>query len=326
MTTQAPLELTFQGQQRNDMLMPLLQGRSTAEGVVIRPTPGPVDYFSDPRYRNGEFGILDANWGDIIPTIDQGWDVKCLPVFTKRKLAYTYVWVRADRGINGPKDLEGKTFATGFYEGAVATFTRGFLHHFHGVDLAKLKWLVTTPKRFDVYNTRVQVEYASGPRKGHVDRLLDGEVDACTSDITASKDWAALESNPNVKRLFPNYQELNLQLYREHRICTPVHLILMGGKTYRDHPGLARRVYDAFDRSRALAYEDLLGDQPGLSGNLYSREAMRDQMREWGDVWKGGITANRNTIAAFLDYTYEHGVTQKRLTLDQVFAADTLDT
>lgn len=325
MTTQ-PLDLLLQGQQRNDMLMPLLQGRANIEGATLRPAPGPVDYFGDPRYRNGEFDLLDQNWGDILPTLDAGWDVKLLPVFTKKKLAYNYLWVRADRGIDTPKDLEGKTFATGFYEGAVANYTRGLLKHFHGVDISTFKWLVVTPQRHN-FPVSVPLEYAAGPRKGHVARLLDGEVDAITSDITASADWAALESSPLVKRMFPDYRERNVQLYREHGICTPAHLILIGGQTLRANPGLGRRVYEAFDRSRELAYEDLLGDQPNLSANLFSRETMQEQQRTWGgDPWKGGMAANRANIEAFLDYAYEGGVTGKRIKAEDIFAADCLDT
>jgi 4,5-dihydroxyphthalate decarboxylase len=53
---------------------------------------------------------------------------------------------------------------------------------------------------------------------------------------------------------------------------------------------------------------------------------MRDQLKEWGDLWKHGVQANQNTIDTFLDYTFEQGLTKTRLPLDRVFAQDTLDT
>ncbi len=49
-------------------------------------------------------------------------------------------------------------------------------------------------------------------------------------------------------------------------------------------------------------------------------------MREWGDVWKHGMSANKNTIETFLDYNFEQGLTKTRLSPEQVFAAGTLDT
>ena len=59
---------------------------------------------------------------------------------------------------------------------------------------------------------------------------------------------------------------------------------------------------------------------------IHNRELMRDQLKEWGDVWTHGIAANRNTIDTFLDYNFEQGLTKTRLSLDQVFAKGTLDT
>jgi 4,5-dihydroxyphthalate decarboxylase len=155
---------------------------------------------------------------------------------------------------------------------------------------------------------------------------MDGEVDGSTGDITASKDWAALESHAGVKRLFPDYLERTKQLWREHRILTPTHVIVMGGKLHRANPGLARQLHDAFAASKDMAIDDMLGDATGYSMLLQTREMMRDQLRELGDMYPMGIAANRNTIDWFLDFNVEQGLTRDRMTYEQIFAAETLDT
>jgi len=323
--------LEAQGSQPNfryEIILPLMQGRVSIEGVTLKPS-GPLDsagYFENERFKNGDFGLLDTNWGDVVPAIDGGWDLICLPVFIKRKPVYNYAWVRADRDINGPMDLEGKKAATVGYASAISVYTRGFLQHHYGVDLHKLHWVLPGEGRFPLHDDKLQIEIAMGPRKSPVQRLLDGEVDLSTGDITDAKLWAALESTPQVKRLFPDYQEQTKRLYKEHGIFTPVHIILMGGKLHRANPGLARTLYDAFERSRELAREDALGDGSGPSMTIGNRELVRDQQREWGDVWKHGVSANKNTIETFLDYCHEQGMTKGRLPLDRVFAAETLDT
>jgi hypothetical protein len=35
-----------------------------------------------------------------------------------------------------------------------------------------------------------------------------------------------------VKRLFPNYREMHRQLWKEHRVMTPSHVVVMGGKLH----------------------------------------------------------------------------------------------
>ena len=328
------LEVTLDAQaalpnHRYDLLQPLLQGRVGVDDVSIVPSgyTERAGYFDNPKFQNGDFGLLDTNVGDVIPALEAGWDMVCLPVFNKRKPVFNFLWVRADRGIDNPKDLEGKTIATVGYASSISTYSRGLLARFHDVDLKKLRWLSAAPGRFPLYaGIDAQIEYAAGPAKSPVQRLMDGEVDGSTGDIIASKDWAALESHPGVKRLFPDYQEQNRRLWLEHRILTPTHIIVMGGKLYRENPGLAKKLYDAFEASKDMAIDDMLGDASGYSMLLGTREMMRDQLAEMGDMYPMGIKANRNTIDWFLDFNLEQGLTKERLTYDQVFAADTLET
>jgi 4,5-dihydroxyphthalate decarboxylase len=331
MTTELVVTLEAQGALPNfryDIIQPLIQGRVQVEGAVIRPSGSTASagLFDNPKFENGEFGLLDANWGDLLPAIDAGWDMVLLPVFIKRKPVYNYLWIRADRGIDSPKDLEGKTLASVGYTSAISTYTRGFLRHHWGVDLTKLSWLLGAPGRFEVHDKRIDIRYAEGPRKTPIGRLLDGDVDASTGDITDSKAWAALESSPLVKRLFSDYQEQNQRLWTEQQILTPVHVVAIGGKLNREQPDLARRLYNAFEASREQAYEDAVGDGSGYSIVLGGREALRDQLASYGDVWKHGFAANQRTIDCFLDYNFEQGVTKTRLSPRQVFAGSTLDT
>jgi 4,5-dihydroxyphthalate decarboxylase len=313
---------------RYDILQPLLQGRASIEGVSLQ-TSGPMDlagYLDNPKFKNGDFGLLDINLGDILPAIDAGWDLRCLPVFIKRKPVYNYLWVRADRGIDSPRDLEGKTFATGGYTSAITIYTRGLLQQFHGVDLAKLRWLLNAPGPFPVHNSAIQIDIAEGPAKGAAQRLLDGEVDASTGDITDLDVWRALESRNDVKRLFVDYDAENMKLLREEGLFTPVHIIVIGGKLARENPGIARAIYDGFERSRQIAYQDALCDATSYSLKMSMRELMRDEVAEFGEVLTHGIAKNTRPIELFLDYSHEQGVTSSRLSVEQVFAAGTLDT
>jgi 4,5-dihydroxyphthalate decarboxylase len=312
---------------RYDVMQPLLQGRVAIDGVTLKVT-GPEErapFFEDERFKNGDFDLLDINWGDAIPAIDAGWEVVCLPLFIKRKPVYNYLWVRADRGINSPKDLEGKLWGTGGYNSAITIYTRGFLQHFYGVDIDSFRWLLPGPTPLPLHKP-AKIENATGPRKLPAQRLLDGDVDASTGDITNPDVWAALESNPSVKRMFPDYRELNRRLFKEHGIFTPVHTIFMSRKLDRQNPGLARKIYDAFNKSTEVAISDAKGDGTSYSLVIDMRETLRDQMNDWGTVWTHGIKANKTTIDTFLDYCAEQGVTKTRLSNDQFFASGTLDT
>jgi 4,5-dihydroxyphthalate decarboxylase len=334
MTTGAPVDILFEAQAalpnfRYDIIQPLLQGRVELDGFTLRHSgyTESAGYWDNPKFKTGDFGLLDTNVGDVFPAIEAGWDMVCLPIFNKRKPVYNYLWVRADRGINAPKDLEGKTLATVGYASSISTYTRGFLQRFYGVDLSKVRWLSAAASRLPMYrNIEAQIDIVTGPRKSPVQRLMDGEVDGSTGDITDASAWAALESNPNVKRMFPDYQQMNLKLFKEHGIFTPTHIIVMGGKLYRQHPGLARKIYDAFVKSKEVAINDAMGDGSSYSLLVHSRELMRDQLKNWGDIYPMGIANDKNTIDWFLDFNLDQGLTKNRMTYEQIFAKETLDT
>jgi len=325
------IQLEAQGARPNfryDIMQPLMQGRASVDGAVLRPA-GVNDlagFFDNPRFKSGDFGLLDINMGDVLPAIDAGWDLCCLPIFIKRKPVYNYLWVRADRGIEQPSDLEGKTFGTVGYSSSISIYTRGFLQQFHGVDLGSLRWLVSGPGPFPIHNPSVRIDQASGPPKSSAQRLLDGEIDASTGDITDLAMWRALESRSDVKHFFADYQAENLRLLAQHGIYTPVHIMVIGGKLNREQPEIARKVYDAFERSRQIAYEDALSDATGYSIKTSMRELLRDEVQASGEIYTHGLSKNAAVVDLFLDYSHEQGVTSRRLSREQVFAAGTLET
>jgi 4,5-dihydroxyphthalate decarboxylase len=154
---------------------------------------------------------------------------------------------------------------------------------------------------------------------------VDGDVDAIMTDISDGALFDALEANPAVKRLFPDYAAEDERLYRETGIYTPMHIIGMSKKLDREHPDLAGKLYAAFEKSKQLAYQDIMDDRAGFSV-VYLRERLKEQLARWGDPFVYGITPNRNTIDTFARYCVEQGVVRQSYSYEEVFAASTLDT
>lgn len=310
---------------RYDIVQPLLDGRITVEGATLKPFKTSSMVFNDvPQLRTGDFDLWELNWGYFLPALEAGWKFIGLPIFPKRKPAYQYIFCRTDSKINSPKDLEGKTVATSQYRIVVDIWIRGLLKHKHGVDPAKLKWLSLRDDLFPIYDEKVQIEIATGD-KNPVDRLTDGEVDAIITDISDVKLFQVLENSPNVKRLFPDYVEKDHDVYRETGIYAPMHLIVMSEALDRKHPDLAGKIYAAFEQAKKAAYDDILSDMAGFTlVNL--REKMKEQMNTWGDPFKYGLRANRETIETFNQYNLEQGLVRSVVPLKAQFAASTLET
>ena len=318
------LEIGFP-EMRYDITMPFFERRVKIDGVTLKPTNTTSMVFADnPQLREGDFGLCDLNLGYFLPAIDAGWQLIGLPVFSKRKPVYPYIFCRADAGIHAPKDLEGKRIGTRQYRTAISVWVRGLLKHRHGVDISRMVWQAQIKEVFPNYDKSAKIDYVDGD-KSAVNRLLDGDVDAIVTDISDAKLADLLEQSPKVKRLFPSYMEEDEKLYRETGIFTPVHIVVMSKKLDREHPDLAGKLYAAFEQAKKLAYEDILSERGGFSV-VYLRERLKEQFERWGDPWKYGIRQNRSTLDALLRDNYEQGMTRSRLSDQDLFAASTLET
>lgn len=318
-----PLTLSLSNM-RYDVTLPLVDGRITAEGVQLRSVKTSSMVTGDmPQLRQGDFGLWDLNVGFWLPAIEAGWDLVALPVFPKRKSALQFIFCRADAHIHTPRDLEGKRIGTRQYRTAVTLWVRGLLQDHYGVDLRALRWFVQVKDVFAHHDTNAHITHVDDKRS-MVDVLFAGDVDAIVTDISDAALFARLESDPAIVRLFPEYPTTDLALFRETGIYPPMHVMVMSGKLDRENPGLAVRLCDAFERSKAMAYDEIAGDRGGFSV-VYLRERFKEQQDLWGDPFAYGIKANRATIDAFLRYSHEQGATQSLLPYERIFATGTLE-
>jgi 4,5-dihydroxyphthalate decarboxylase len=318
-----PLSLSLSNM-RYDVTLPLVDGRITADGVQFNSVKTSSMVTRDmPQLREGDFGLWDLNVGFWLPAIEAGWDLVALPVFPKRKSALQFIFCRVDANIHSPRHLEGKRIGTRQYRTAVTLWVRGLLRDHYHVDLADLRWFVQVKDVFPHHDPKAHITYVDEKRT-MVEALLAGDVDAIVTDISDAALFDRLESDPAITRLFPEYPTTDLALFRETGIYPPMHVMVMSGKLDRENPGLAARLYDAFEKSKAMAYDEIAGDRAGFSV-VYLRERFREQQDLWGDPYAYGIKANRPTIDAFLRYNHEQGATQTLLPYERIFAAGTLE-
>jgi hypothetical protein len=318
------LELEFP-QMRYDITMPLLEGRVPIDGVVLKPVKSSsMINKEDPKLKAGDFGLMDLNIGYFLPAIEAGWELIGLPIFAKRKPVYQLIFFNADSGIRSATELSGKRIGSRTYRTALTVWARGLLKERHGVDFSKVKWTLQGKEVFPVHDQSVTTEYVD-ESKNMTQRLNAGELDALITDISDAKLFEALESNPKVRRLFPNYSEDDQELYNDTGIFTPVHMIVMSRKLDREHPELAGKFYAAFEKAKQIAYDDILSDRGGFSV-VYLRERMKEQMATWGDPWSYGIKANKTTIDTFIRYNVDQGMIRNAPSYADIFAASILDT
>lgn len=246
-----------------------------------------------------------------------------LPVFASRVFRHGFVTVNRAKGINTPKDLAGKRIGVPLYTMSAAIWIRGHLMHDFGVDLSNVTWVQGSINDPTAHGNPspppllkpVKVEQNRSGRS--LSDLLDaGEIDA----IIGTDIPHAIKSNPNVQRLWPNFREIERELYRTRKIFPIMHLIVIKKSVYERHPFVATSLYNAFVAAKELALKKMkyVGAYRYMLPWLMSEV---DEINEvfGGDPWPYGVAPNRPTLEALTTYLAEQGVTAAKADVDKLF-------
>ena len=113
-----------------------------ADGIVLTAFNLPIEEITFRFVKNREWDISELSFGKFIGFAAQGNSPFVgIPVFPSRVFRHSAFYVRADRGIATPKDLEGKTVGIPEWAQTAGIYARGFLAETAGVDLRKIKWV-----------------------------------------------------------------------------------------------------------------------------------------------------------------------------------------
>ncbi len=258
---------------------------------------------------------------------------RLLPVFPLRAFRHKSIFVRTDRGIDSPADLEGKKVATPGFSSTSLTWIRGVLEDEYGVSQEDVEWYVSdidsaaadsgSPSEFE--NMMPEgLTVRQGPEgKDESQMLDDGDVDAL---FHAAEPKSFVEGDPGVARLFPDFRAVEQDYYRRTGIFPVMHAVAIRDASVEADPGLPEALFKAFSEAKAAdyAHQARLG---WVYSSLpwYARELETTRELMGDNYWPYGIEPNRKAIEALFRYSYEQGLAKKLLTIEELFHPATLE-
>ena len=252
-----------------------------------------------------------------------------IPAFVSRLFRHSGIYIRTDRGIKSVEDLKGKIVGLPEYQMTANVWIRGTFQDEHGVKPSDIKWRnggLEDPGREERAAIKLppEIELKSIPNdRTLADMLEKGEIDAL---ISARAPSCFLRGAPNVARLFPNYPEVEEAYYRKTKLFPIMHAIGIRRSLVEKHPWLAVSVYKAFLKAKALCMHEL-----GQIGHLYVSqpwsvyEYERLQKVMGPDYWSYGAHENRHALETLTRYSFEQGLSVRKLDVDEMFAKSTYD-
>jgi 4,5-dihydroxyphthalate decarboxylase len=252
-----------------------------------------------------------------------------IPVFPSRFFRHSCIYVNTKSGIKEPKDLIGRKIGNPEYQMTAPVWIRGILQDEYGVPVDAVTYR-TGGEEEPGRSEKIKLDLPSaikvapiGPAQTLSAMLASGEIDAL---YTARMPSSYRTSGGKVKRLFEEYVEIEKAYFRKTRIFPIMHTLVIRRELYEAHRWVAVSLYKAFCAAQKEAYADLQETAALKTMLPWLTAHAEDARREMGeDYWPYGFAGNRATLATFLRYHHEQGLSKRRLEPEELFAPETLE-
>lgn len=323
----AKLRLTL-GCWNYDRTRALLEGRVQPDGIELNYLNMPVEETFFRMLRHQEFDVAEMSLSSYsVSLFKPDRPFIAIPVFPSRFFRHSCIFVSSRSGIEKPQDLVGKRIGVPEYQMTAPVWIRGILQDEYGVEPASVTYLSggeEEPGREEKLKLNLPPHFKLepiGPTQTLSRMLADGEIDAL---YTARAPSTFYSEPQNVRRLFPNFVDVEKAYFAKTNIFPIMHVVAIRRDVYEKNRWIAQALYKAFSEAKRLASEELL-----ISASLKTmlpwqiamvEETIATMGREW---WPYGIENNRHVVETFTRYHHEQGLSPRVLTIEEMFAPET---
>jgi len=274
------------------------------------------------------------------------WDWSALPIFLSRGHHWPYLYVNTASGIASLADMRSKRIGVPDYDMTAALWFRNTLKDLYGIEAKDNVWFNGRTKELS-HGGALGLDRAGPVGVTHhwltVDQTLDvmldrGEIDACTAirpsnrvtagDTNVIDRWGGtlIAGNPRLRKLLEdNGKAVVFEYYRRTGLFQLNHHVIVQNRILREHPWVALELFEAFQRSKQIAYERA---QRSTSAYLYFPGRDREeQVAVFGDdPYPLGLRAMGRNVERAIRGSLEQGLLTKPLALEDIYYRTTLKT
>jgi 4,5-dihydroxyphthalate decarboxylase len=311
--------------------------RSLADGTVgidgVEPTflllPPEEMFFR--AFRHVDFDVCELSLSSFALRTARGDNPYIgIPVFPSRAFRHTAIVVRRDRGIDSPQDLKGRRIGTPEYQLSACVWARGILQDEYDVRPEDIIWVrggMEDPGRIEKISLNLPpaVRLESAPTHRTLsDMLAAGEIDGIIGPRLPS---CFEDQNANVGWLFRDTMQTASQYFQRTGIFPIMHVIGVRRALAEEHPWLPATLLKAFSAAKTLALQRLADTSASKVTLPFIEEQLVEARRVLGqDFWSYGFTtANRKVLDTFLGYHHAQGLSERRLTPEELFHPGALE-
>ncbi len=308
-----------------DRTKALQDGTVQPEGIRLNYLPLQAEEIFWRMGGHQEFDASEMSLSNHITMVSRGNSpFVAIPVFPSRFFRHSCIFINTDSGIKGPQDFKGKKVGAPEYSITAAVWIRGMLKDDYGLRTQDMEWFVggqEEPGRKErvVLKLPPEIKLSSiAPDKTLNGMLESGEIHAL---ISARAPSCFVKGSPKVRRLFPNYKEVEVDYYKRTKIFPIMHVLVIRKDLYEQHPWVARSLYKAFCEAKERAVKAMHISNT-LACTLPWLFAEMDLLKSLfgSDWWPYGVDPNRHLLETLMRYMGEQGLIDRPVKLEELFA------
>jgi 4,5-dihydroxyphthalate decarboxylase len=303
-----------------DRTRPLIDGAVPTPGLELKIIPLPSAERHSRFIRNWEFDVCELQVAQYLGLKSRGAPITAISVFPHRRFNHSCVMVRLDSAISRPQDLRGRRVGVHGHFNPIALWIRGLLQHEFDLPSSEIYWVADGAEEIAGWSPPVWLRIERAPKGQKMQDLLKrGELDA---QILSDSGTDAAAISKVVRRLWPNYREVEVDYYRRTGIFPIRHLVVVKDEVLRRDGEIGARLVQVFEDSKQQAYR-YWADHRRSSLAWFGAEQEEERALLGADPWPYTIEGNRTALDTLLDYAFEQRLTERRLEIEELFTPGT---
>ncbi len=312
-----------------DRVRPLMDGQVPIEGCEATFLDLEPEEMFHRALHFEEFDVTELSLSNYLTLVARGTcPYVAIPVFPGRRFRHAGIFINARSGIEKPEDLKGRRVGSPEYQVTASVWIRGLLEDEYGVKPADIRWRAggiyeTSRTEKVTFRTPAGLELERiAPGKTLSQMLVDGEIDAL---IGPRAPLCFHEGHPDIVRLFPDFIAQEKAYFRRTGIFPIMHVLAIHKEKVRENRWLPVSLFKAFETAKDRAIARLLEENEPMATYPWIDGVIREAQEFMGqDFWPYGVEKNRQALEAFLRYHFDQGLSERRLTIEELFVPSTL--
>lgn len=311
-----------------DRMRALRDGRVQVDGIELNYQQLEVEetFFRMLRYK--EFDACEMSLSSYCLSKFKGDPFIAIPVWPSRFFRHSCVYINTNSGIKEPKDLIGKRIGNPEYQMTAPAWIRGIMADEYGVPVDSVQYLTGgeeepgRPEKIALdLPPNIKLD-PIGPTETLSQMLIDGKIDA----LYTARMPSAYGKVPQIKRLWEDYVPVEKAYFEKTKIFPIMHTVVIRRDVYEANRWIAVALYKAFMQAQNITYAQLR-TTASLQTMLPWSSAEEEQTRKLmgDDFWPYGFEANKHVLDTFTRYSFEQGLSKRKLDPQELFAPETLE-